>query len=226
MSNKKAEKAEQQANKVDTSQASTKPSAQEHAQELQDINLQQEGNLKSKKETEPLDEGHEIYESEKIKQMQENIIELEATKKDLNEALLRKQADFENYRRRMQKEKQDAIQFSNRNLISGLLEVLDSFERALASHQNEKDSSPAMKDLFEGLELLEKQLVDMLCTGWGLKMIDSVGQEFDPNFHEALTMEENPDYKVPTVVKNFQTGYTLHGRILRPARVKVAKPSE
>ena len=152
------------------------------------------------------------------------LAQLEADKHELKEALLRKQADFENYRRRMQKDKEEAIQFANRSLIAELLEVLDNFERALASHQEEKDSSPAMQGLFEGLELVEKQLSDLL-SAKGLKAMDCVGQEFDPNRHEALMMEESMDCKVATVVENFQTGYLLHERVLRPARVKVAKPA-
>ena len=80
------------------------------------------------------------------------------------------------------------------------------------------------KSLFEGLELVEKQLSELLCSR-GLKAIDSLGAEFDPNIHEALMMEEGADCEAPTVVENFQTGYTLHGRVLRPARVKVAKPA-
>ncbi|WGK68625.1 nucleotide exchange factor GrpE [Candidatus Haliotispira prima] len=156
---------------------------------------------------------------------EDRIIRLEAEKQGLNEALLRKQADFENYRRRMQKDKEEAIRFANRSLIVELLEVLDNFERALVSHRDEKDSGPGMKSLFEGLELVERQLVGMLSGNWGLKAIDSVGQEFDPNMHEALAMEESGDYEVPTVVENFQTGYILHERVLRPARVKVRGPA-
>ena len=153
------------------------------------------------------------------------IAQLEAEKQEWQESLLRKQADFENYRRRMQKEKEDAIQFANQSLIGELLEVLDNFERALSSHREEKESSAEMQSLFEGLELVEKQLSDLLCSRWGLKAIESLGAEFDPNFHEALMMEEGENYEVPTVVESFQTGYILHGRVLRPARVKVAKPA-
>ncbi|MEM9423298.1 MAG: nucleotide exchange factor GrpE [Spirochaetota bacterium] len=175
-----------------------------------------------------------------IRELQERVAELEAEQQslqaqqqkregeqqELKEALLRKQADFENYRRRMQKEKEEAIRFANRSLISELLDVLDNFERALASHRNERDSGPAMKGLFEGLELVEKQLVEMLSGRWGLKAMEChKGAEFDPNFHEAMMMAESKDYTSPTVEEVFQTGYTLHGRVLRPARVKVAQPA-
>ncbi len=169
--------------------------------------------------------GETVQETEQPEPAGQQQARLEAENQELREALLRKQADFENYRRRMQKDKEEAIQFANRSLISELLEVLDNFERALDSHQQDKDSGPAMKGLFEGLELVEKQLRDTLSGRWGLQPIDCVGQEFDPNMHEALMMEESTECEVATVLENFQTGYTLHGKVLRPARVKVAKPA-
>ena len=197
----------------------------QNAEEMTDIR-------ESESAAEPSDSATEAVLEEQVDQDAENeaaqaarIAQLEAEKQEWQESLLRKQADFENYRRRMQKEKEDAIQFANQSLIGELLEVLDNFERALSSHREEKESSAEMQSLFEGLELVEKQLSDLLCSRWGLKAIESLGAEFDPNFHEALMMEEGENYEVPTVVESFQTGYILHGRVLRPARVKVAKPA-
>ena len=197
----------------------------QNAEEMADIR-------ESESAAEPSDSATEAALEEQVDQDAQNeaaqaarIAQLEAEKQEWQESLLRKQADFENYRRRMQKEKEDAIQFANQSLIGELLEVLDNFERALSSHREEKESSAEMQSLFEGLELVEKQLSDLLCSRWGLKAIESLGAEFDPNFHEALMMEEGEDYEVPTVVESFQTGYILHGRVLRPARVKVAKPA-
>ena len=197
----------------------------QNAEEMADIG-------ESESAAEPSDSATEAALEEQVDQDAQNeaaqaarIAQLEAEKQEWQESLLRKQADFENYRRRMQKEKEDAIQFANQSLIGELLEVLDNFERALSSHREEKESSAEMQSLFEGLELVEKQLSDLLCSRWGLKAIESLGAEFDPNFHEALMMEEGENYEVPTVVESFQTGYILHGRVLRPARVKVAKPA-
>ena len=197
----------------------------QNAEEMADIR-------ESESAAEPSDSATEAALEDQVDQDAQNeaaqaarIAQLEAEKQEWQESLLRKQADFENYRRRMQKEKEDAIQFANQSLIGELLEVLDNFERALSSHREEKESSAEMQSLFEGLELVEKQLSDLLCSRWGLKAIESLGAEFDPNFHEALMMEEGENYEVPTVVESFQTGYILHGRVLRPARVKVAKPA-
>ena len=197
----------------------------QNAEEMTDIR-------ESESAAEPSDSATEAALEDQVDQDAQNeaaqaarIAQLEAEKQEWQESLLRKQADFENYRRRMQKEKEDAIQFANQSLIGELLEVLDNFERALSSHREEKESSAEMQSLFEGLELVEKQLSDLLCSRWGLKAIESLGAEFDPNFHEALMMEEGENYEVPTVVESFQTGYILHGRVLRPARVKVAKPA-
>lgn len=170
--------------------------------------------------------GNETAQSEagQLDELRQRVAGLEGEKQEWKESLLRKQADLENTRRRMQKDKEDAIQFANRSLMGDLLEVLDNFERALSSHREQKESSAETKSLFEGLELVEKQLSELLCSR-GLKAMDSLGAEFDPNIHEALMMEEGADCEAPTVVENFQTGYTLHGRVLRPARVKVAKPA-
>ena len=162
-----------------------------------------------------------------LTEQQAKVEQLEEKERESKEALLRKQADFENYRRRMQKEKQEAIQFANRELIGDLLEVLDNFERASLSYQKVKEEfGPEILDMFKGVELIEQQLSGMLFNRWGLKAIENIeGQEFDPNFHEALMMEESGDYAVPTITGSLQTGYILNDRVLRHARVKVAKPA-
>ena len=150
--------------------------------------------------------------------------ELEALKEEngtLKDQLLRKSADFENYRKRMLREKQDTVKFGNQEILKDLIEVIDNFERALNSSGESKD----FDSFYDGISMIEQQFTNMLASKYNLvKMTDS-GEEYDPNCHEALMMEETDEVKVPTVMEIFQTGYLLHDRVLRPAKVKVGKPA-
>ncbi len=140
----------------------------------------------------------------------------------LKDQLLRKQADFDNFRKRMFRERDDAIRYANSSLISDLVDIIDNFERALKSADESEDFS-AFK---EGIVLIEEQFTGMLERKWGLKRFESAGEEFDPQKHEAILMEESEEYEEPVVLEDYQKGYMLHDRILRHAKVKVAKPKE
>jgi len=155
----------------------------------------------------------EALEAENEKLKQQN--------KELNDLCLRKQADFENFRKRMLREKEDAVRYANRSLLSDIIQVIDDFERAIASAEDSQD----FDTFYTGIKLIEKQFTGMLERNWGLKRMETVGHEFDPQEHEAVMMEESPDYEVQTVVEDFQKGYFLHDRVLRHAKVKVAVPS-
>jgi len=134
--------------------------------------------------------------------------------------LLRVMADFDNFRRRNDKEKKDAIKFANEELISELLTVLDHMDQAL-SHIKQSDSAEA-KNLALGVELVCKQLVSTF-EKYGLKAIDAVGQPFDAKVHEALQMVDAEDVAPGTVVVQHRRGYLLGERLLRPALVDVAR---
>ena len=138
---------------------------------------------------------------------------------DLSERLLRLQADFENFRKRAQREKDEARQFANQSLIEKQLPILDNFEMALAAA---KDADPALRD---GVQMIYDQLLGILCDS-GVETIDATGEDFDPNLHEAISQQETTEAEPGTVVEQVQRGYRLHERLVRPARVVVAKAPE
>jgi molecular chaperone GrpE len=140
----------------------------------------------------------------------------------LKDQCLRIQADADNFRKRLLREKQESIQAANKQLLIDLLPVLDDFVRAIKSGEVARDFE-AFRD---GVVMIEKQLVDLLERKWGLKRFDSVGQEFDPQRHEALYSEERSDMEVSMVLEDYMTGYTLHDKILRAAKVKISMPKQ
>ena len=139
---------------------------------------------------------------------------LHAEVQQLRDRVLRTHADFDNFRKRTEREKSDFFKYALAGLMRELLPVLDNFDRAL-EHAEEGD------DVHKGVLLIYKQLFDALQKS-GLKPIDEANVPFDPNVHEAVVREENPGVPSHTVVSILQKGYFLHDRLLRPAMVKVA----
>lgn len=136
--------------------------------------------------------------------------------RELRDAVLRKQAEFENFRKRMQRDKEDFEKYSNGALLKEILPVLDNLERALMV-----ESSADVASLRQGVELVFRQLRDGLAR-YGLKEVVAIGQEFDPNVHEAVASDPDSDLPSNTVVAELQKGYLHHDRLLRAAFVKVA----
>jgi len=133
---------------------------------------------------------------------------------------LRALADLENYRKRAQRDKEDAIRFANDNLLREMVPVIDNLERAVEHANDDQGSS-----LLEGVEMTLVQFRKVLET-FGVKPVESIGQLFDPNFHQAMGQVESDEYEPNTVVQEMQKGYTLNNRLLRPAMVMVAKTPE
>lgn len=132
----------------------------------------------------------------------------------LKDRVLRTLADFENFRKRTEREKQDYFKYALSGLMTEILPVLDNFDRAL-DHAEEGD------DFHKGVAMIYRQLFDVLQKS-GLKPIDEINVRFDPKIHEGVIREENPNVPSHTVVAVLQRGYYLHDRLLRPAYVKVA----
>lgn len=130
--------------------------------------------------------------------------------------LIRLQADFANFKKRAEKDRQDTIKFANEKLILKLVDVVDNFDRAMAQDQTEKDS------FFEGMSLIFDQLTGVLKEE-GLEALDPAGQAFDPNFHDAVLSEASEAVPSGHVIETLQKGYLLKGRLIRPAMVKVAQ---
>ena len=136
----------------------------------------------------------------------------------LQDRLLRRQAEFENYKKRVERERGELIQSASAELIRELLGVLDSFDLAI---RNAASQGSAGEDMLRGLDLVYKQLLDTLGR-FGLKVIEAKGQPFDPNFHQAISTVPSDDVPENTVVEEFRRGYTLNGKLLRAAMVAVS----
>lgn len=152
--------------------------------------------------------------------LQAKVAELEAANAELKDQMLRRQAELENYRKRLIRDKEEAVQFANESLIRDILGFLDNMERALTAAKNGGD----VNALIEGFEMTQNQLLSTLDKNWGLKAIESVGHEFDPSLHEACMMTVDKNLDKETVLEEFQKGYTLHDRVIRPSKVKIGKP--
>jgi molecular chaperone GrpE len=156
------------------------------------------------------------------------IAELEAQLAETRDQLLRKAADFENFRKRMNQEKQNAIDFANQSLLLDIIPVIDDFERAIQSAEGsvELTGLPAGKAMLDGITMIEKRLTSQLEAKWGLKRFNAAGEPFDPNRHEAMMMEKSPEVQEPVVQEDFVKGYTLKDRVIRDAKVKVLMPEK
>ncbi|HOX09763.1 MAG TPA: nucleotide exchange factor GrpE [Candidatus Omnitrophota bacterium] len=137
------------------------------------------------------------------------------------EKMLRMQADFENRKKRQDKEKLDFQKFANEGMITELLRVMDDFERAIDSAKNTNDT----KVLLQGIEMVRRDFEDILKES-GLKVIDPAGQPFDPERHEAVEHAEDVVHPENTVLEVLRKGYELNGKVLRPAAVKVSNKKE
>jgi len=151
---------------------------------------------------------------------EEKIAELEAQLAETRDQLLRKAADFENFRKRMNQEKQNAIEYANQSLLLDIIPVIDDFERAIQSAEKSAD----LNAFIEGVKMIEKRLTSQLESKWGLKRFNAAGEPFDPNIHEALMMEKSPDITEAVVQEDLVRGYLLKDRVIRAAKVKVLMP--
>ena len=129
---------------------------------------------------------------------------------------LRSQADFENYKKRAAREKEDAVKYANSSLLQRLVSILDNFELGLAAAKTESEQSP----IYSGMVLVQKQLNDLLEEN-GLQAIEAEGKKFDPNLHEAIAHEPSESAE-ETVIRQARRGYRFKDRLLRPARVVVS----
>ena len=144
------------------------------------------------------------------------VARLAAELDDLRQTLLRRQADFDNYRKRTEKERSEDWKRSTARVIEGLIPTIDGFEQALAAHREAEYESYR-----KGFELIYKQLLDNIAK-LGAERMDPTGKPFDPHLHQAVDRAETSDHEDGTILQVFQPGYLFHGRVLRPAMVRVA----
>jgi len=130
---------------------------------------------------------------------------------------LRSQADFENYKKRSAREKEEAIKYANSSLLEKLIAIVDNFELGLEAARAEGEKSP----VFSGMSMVLKQLMDFLADS-GLQPIDAMGKKFDPNLHEAIAHEPSDEVPEGTVIRQTRRGYKMKDRLLRPSSVVVS----
>lgn len=130
---------------------------------------------------------------------------------------LRSQADFENYKKRAAREKEEAIKYANSSLLEKLIAIVDNFELGLEAARAEGEKSP----IFSGMSMVLKQLMDFLADS-GLQPIDATGKKFDPNLHEAIAHEPSDEFAEGTVIRQTRRGYRMKDRLLRPSSVVVS----
>jgi molecular chaperone GrpE len=146
-----------------------------------------------------------------------------AKARELQDMLLRTAAEFDNYKKRIAREKQEAAKYVNEPVLQKLIPVLDNFEMAFAATGNNQNVS--VQSLQTGVNMILNQLKGVLADT-GLEVIDALGQKFDPNIHEALSQQETSDVPEGQVVQQLRRGYKLRDRLLRPAAVVVSKSPE
>jgi molecular chaperone GrpE len=176
--------------------------------------FEQESSNSKTEEEQDIDVKEEEIETDEVQDV--NDVEENKEILELRNSLQRLQADFNNFRKRTEKEKTDISTFANEKLICELLLVLDNFERALDSNDDKE------AEFYKGVSLIYKQIIDTL-SKFGLETIESDNEEFDPNFHHAVMQEEVEDVEPQKILETFQKGYKLKSRVIRPSMVKVSK---
>ena len=132
-------------------------------------------------------------------------------------------ADYDNFRKRVEREKENLHKFGNEKVLSDLLDVVDNFERTIDMLRPDADQK--VKNLVIGLDMVNKLMLDKL-SRHGLTAVEAIGKDFDPNFHEAMAQEYSEGKKPNEIIKEFQKGYILNGRLLRAAKVVVASDKQ
>jgi molecular chaperone GrpE len=166
-----------------------------------------------------------VTESEELKKRAEEqqadgddpVAGLQADLDRFRDLAMRSQADFENYKKRCAREKEEAIKYANTGLLEKLVSIVDHFELGLEAARGEGEKSP----IYSGMSLVLKQLQDLLADN-GLQPIEAVGQKFDPNLHEAIAHEPSKDVPEGAVLRQTRRGYRFKDRLLRPSTVVVS----
>ena len=179
--------------------------------------MQQDENAKEEKKKE------ESAEQESVEASAEVVKEEKKGEVDYKAKYFYIAAEMDNYRKRMEREKENLLKFGSERVMSDLVQVIDNFDRTIDMLRPDQDEK--MKNIVIGLDMVRKQFLDTL-SKHGLTPVEAVGKDFDPNFHEALAQEYIEGKKPNEVIKEFQKGYTLNGRLVRPAKVVVSNDKQ
>ncbi|MFC3039109.1 nucleotide exchange factor GrpE [Virgibacillus xinjiangensis] len=189
----------------------------EQLEEEQNQEEQQTGQASEDVEVIDSDESSEKSEDSETDALQEQIDQLKKEKQEAEDRVLRIQAEFDNYKKRTQKEKEAARKYKSEDLVTELLPALDNFERALQVEVNEATSS-----LVDGITMVYNQLKAALASQ-GVEEIETEGKEFDPTLHHAVMQAEDENFDSNIIVEELQKGYILKDKVIRPSMVKVNK---
>lgn len=156
--------------------------------------------------------------SEETTENVESINSSAEKKDDFKERFFYVAAELENTRKRFEREKENLLKYGNEKVLSSLLSVVDNFDLTVASLESDKDEK--VQNIVKGIDMIRSQFLDTLSKN-GLTLVESVGKEFDPNFHEAVAQMPNAEMKNHMIMTEYQRGYILNGRLLRAAKVVV-----
>lgn len=199
----------------DQAEAQTKATEELKTETSDSIDNNMENETTSKEDEQP--ESSESSEDNASEATAEDNSKKAETEENGDAKYLRLMAEFQNYKKRVAKEKSDIHSYANEKIVTELLEVLDNFERALAT-----DNSTDVEGYAQGMKLIFDQLLGVL-TKSGLVEMKALGEEFDPNMHNAVMTADSEEYNSNKVCSVLQKGYTLNGKVIRPSMVTVAK---
>lgn len=205
--------------KTNNSEKKEKHEEEHETRVTQDDAVAEQASGKSEQNSENVTTSSCKEEIELLKEKNEQIENLQKELAEAKEQYLRKLADYENFRKRMFRERDEAVAYANTQLLTDLVDVLDNFDRAIQSAEVSKDFTA----LHDGIVMIQKHFLSLLEGKYGLKRFDSLNVEFDPHKHEAMSSEIG-DCKYPIVIEEYSKGYMLKDRVLRTARVKVRMP--
>ncbi|GGK18396.1 nucleotide exchange factor GrpE [Caldalkalibacillus thermarum] len=206
------------AQETTNNQPESNGSAQESGRSTEQTGSEDNGNENEQENAQSVEEKLAAQKQPSVEELQAQLEEALQKADEYYQRYLRAQADFDNFRKRTRKEKEELQKYAALPVIEQLLPVLDNFERALAAGQSTKDAESLMK----GVEMVFKQVQQVL-TKQGLEEIEAVGKPFDPHFHEAVMQVESEEHESGIVVEELQKGYMLKGKVIRPAMVKVSQ---
>ncbi len=213
-----SENLESSENQTDTqsqtdAKSESSETAQSENQEISESELDNSEESKTEESEIPVEEKKELTKDEIIEQLKKENAEL-------NDQLLRRAADFDNYRKRMIKEKQETFDYANANLLTDLLESLDNFDRTLEAGEKATD----VKSICDGIKMVRNNLVKMLETKYDLASYGMEGDEFNPDIHEAIGRVEEEGKDKETLKQVYLKGYKLKDKVIRNAKVMVSVP--
>lgn len=157
-----------------------------------------------------------------VEEMESRLESLEQEAKENHDRFLRASAEFENYKKRAAREMNDFRKFANENIVKAMLPVIDNLDRAIESSG---EAQKSVSSVVEGVNMTKKEILKVF-EQFGVMPFESLGESFDPGFHQAVMQEESEDHPDNTVIKELQKGYMMHDRLIRPAMVIVSKKKE